>query len=154
MVLSHFRPVTHLTLCLREMSLNVTCTFASPQSSMHPVFKRFPVIILRAFTVYSSWQHVRYTVRALMSLYFHIPASFRFAYLCLLTSLTPFFKQSRRKIHFITKQQIAVFLTWRKTSCCKSYCSTVHFRRITSIYQPTNAHIISHKTLLKHFEIL
>ena len=34
----------------------------------------------------------------------------------------------------------------------KSYCSTVHFRRITSIYQPTNAHIISHKTLLKHFK--
>jgi len=33
---------------------------------------------------------------------------------------------------------------------CKSYCSTVHFRRITSIYQTTNAHIISHKTLLKH----
>ena len=29
----------------------------------------------------------------------------------------------------------------------KSYCSTVHFRRITSIHQPTNAHIISHKTL-------
>jgi len=29
----------------------------------------------------------------------------------------------------------------------KSYCSTVHFCRITSIYQPTNAHIISHKTL-------
>jgi len=28
-----------------------------------------------------------------------------------------------------------------------SYCSTVHFRRITSIYQPTNAHIISHKAL-------
>ena len=24
----------------------------------------------------------------------------------------------------------------------------MHFRRITSIYQPTNAHIISHKTLL------
>jgi len=38
--------------------------------------------------------------------------------------------------------------------CCKSYCSTVHFRRITSIYQPTNAHIISHKTLLKHFKTL
>jgi len=30
----------------------------------------------------------------------------------------------------------------------------VHFRRITSIYQPTNAHIISHKTLLKHFKTL
>jgi len=28
----------------------------------------------------------------------------------------------------------------------KSYCSTVHFRRIISIYQPKNAHIISHKT--------
>jgi len=36
----------------------------------------------------------------------------------------------------------------------KSYCSTVHFRRITSIYQPTNANIISHKTLLKHFKTL
>ena len=34
----------------------------------------------------------------------------------------------------------------------ESYCSTVHFRRITSIYQPTNAHIISHKTLLRHFK--
>ena len=28
------------------------------------------------------------------------------------------------------------------------------FCRITSIYQPTNAHIISHKTLLKHFKTL
>jgi len=37
-------------------------------------------------------------------------------------------------------------------SSFKSYCGTVHFRRITSIYQPTNAHIISHKTLLKHFK--
>jgi len=36
----------------------------------------------------------------------------------------------------------------------KSYCSTVHFRRITSIHQPTNAHIISHKTLLKHSKTL
>ena len=27
-------------------------------------------------------------------------------------------------------------------------------RRIASIYQPTNAHIISHKTLLKHFKTL
>ena len=36
----------------------------------------------------------------------------------------------------------------------KSYCSTVHFRRITSIYQPTNAHIISHKTHLKRFKTL
>jgi len=36
----------------------------------------------------------------------------------------------------------------------KSYCSAVNFRRITSIYQQTNAHIISHKTLLKHFKTL
>ena len=36
----------------------------------------------------------------------------------------------------------------------KSYCSTVHFPRITSIYQPTSAHKISHKTLLKHFKTL
>jgi len=36
----------------------------------------------------------------------------------------------------------------------QSYCSTVHFRRITSIYQPTNEYIISHKTLLKHFKTL
>jgi len=38
----------------------------------------------------------------------------------------------------------------------KSYCSTVDFLRITSIYQPKNAHIISHKTLLntlKYFDI-
>ena len=41
--------------------------------------------------------------------------------------------------------------TWKHY---KSYCSTVHFCRITSNYQPTNAHIISHKTLLKHFKTL
>ena len=28
------------------------------------------------------------------------------------------------------------------------------FRRITSIYQPTNSHIISYKTLLKHFKTI
>jgi len=36
----------------------------------------------------------------------------------------------------------------------KSYCSAVRFCRITSIYQPPNAHIISHKTLLKRFKTL
>jgi len=41
----------------------------------------------------------------------------------------------------------------KRCLCYKSYCSTVHFCRITSIYQPTNAHIISHKTLSKHFKI-
>jgi len=30
----------------------------------------------------------------------------------------------------------------------------VHFRRITSIYQPANAHLISHRTILKHFKTL
>jgi len=37
--------------------------------------------------------------------------------------------------------------------CYKSYYSTVHFCRITSVYQPTNAHIISHKTPLKHSDM-
>jgi len=36
----------------------------------------------------------------------------------------------------------------------RSYCRTAHFCRIASIHQPTNAHIISHKTLLKHFKTL
>ena len=42
----------------------------------------------------------------------------------------------------------------KKSVTYKSYYSTVHFRRITSIYQPTNAYIISYKTLLKHFKTL
>jgi len=46
-----------------------------------------------------------------------------------------------------------LLVNWNKWKY-KSYCSTVHFRRITSIYQPTNAHIISHKTPLKHFKTL
>jgi len=29
----------------------------------------------------------------------------------------------------------------------------MRFFRITKIYQPTNAHIISHKTLLKHSDV-
>jgi len=41
---------------------------------------------------------------------------------------------------------------WVKThlsykSYCKSYCSTVHFCRNSSIYQPTIAHRISHKRI-------
>jgi len=36
----------------------------------------------------------------------------------------------------------------------KSYCGTVHNRRITSIYQPTKARIISHKIFLKRFKTL
>ena len=43
-------------------------------------------------------------------------------------------------------------ITFGTKAHCKSYCSTVHFCRITSIYQPTNAHTISHKTLSKHFK--
>ena len=42
---------------------------------------------------------------------------------------------------------------WIIAKIFKSYCSTVHFRRITSIYQPMNAHIISHKTFLKHSDM-
>ena len=37
--------------------------------------------------------------------------------------------------------------------CTRCWNSNVAYR-ITSIYQPTNAHIISHKTLLKHFKTL
>ena len=43
---------------------------------------------------------------------------------------------------------------WVSNMTQESYCSTVHFRRITSIYQPTNAHIISYKTHFKHFKTL
>ena len=51
--------------------------------------------------------------------------------------------------------KIMLYCIFRRISLLsKSYCSTVHFRRITSIYQPTYAHIISHKTLLKHFNTL
>jgi len=46
------------------------------------------------------------------------------------------------------------FENLKKILWYKPYCSTVHSRRITSIYQPTNAHIISHRTLLKHFKTL
>jgi len=42
---------------------------------------------------------------------------------------------------------------WNLIFDYKSYCNTVHFCRITKIYQPTNAYIISHKTLLKHFKV-
>ena len=45
---------------------------------------------------------------------------------------------------------IFIYFCPLNTTECKSYCSTVHFHRITSIYQPTNEHIISHKTHLKH----
>jgi len=47
-----------------------------------------------------------------------------------------------------------VLCRFKQLYCYKSYCSTVHFRRISSIYQPTNAHIISDKTILKHFKTL
>ena len=51
--------------------------------------------------------------------------------------------------------KIMLYCIFRRISLLsKSYCSTVHFRRITSIYQPTYAHIISHKTLSKHFNTL
>ena len=42
----------------------------------------------------------------------------------------------------------------RVQSWYKSYCSIEHFFRITSIYQPTNANILSCKTFLKHFKSL
>jgi len=53
-----------------------------------------------------------------------------------------------RYAHWVTKARV------QTRAYNKSYCSTVHFCRITSIYQPTNTHIISNKTLLKHFKTL
>ena len=55
--------------------------------------------------------------------------------------------------HFSTSFLITFLflqINWRSGT----NCSTVRFCRITSTYQPTNAHIISHKTLLKHFKTL
>jgi len=48
-----------------------------------------------------------------------------------------------------------------RTITCINYTLNINlivapciFCRITSVYQPTNAHIISHKTLIKHFKTL
>ena len=42
-----------------------------------------------------------------------------------------------------TRYYRSLCCTHQQSSSYKSYCSTVHFRRITSIYQPTNAHIFT-----------
>ena len=39
---------------------------------------------------------------------------------------------------------------WRGHNTASGHCN----RKITSIYQPMNAHISSHKTLLKYFKIV
>ena len=63
--------------------------------------------------------------------------------------------QSLTLVYNAYKAQLsAILVKYFNITTDKSYCSTVHFRRITSIHQPTNAHIISHKTLLKHFKTL
>ena len=55
--------------------------------------------------------------------------------------------------HPTSKQKLSYFNgLFSHNAVCVVNCSTVHIRRITSIYQPTNAHIISHKTPLKHFK--
>ena len=51
----------------------------------------------------------------------------------------------------LIRLQVSLNCNHNFQSYCKSYCSTVHCRRISSIYQQTNAHIISHKT---HFQKL
>jgi len=55
---------------------------------------------------------------------------------------------------FFTVHTAMTYVIQEPSWSYKSYCSTVHFRRITSINQPTNAHIISYKTHLKHFKTL
>jgi len=57
---------------------------------------------------------------------------------------------SRMAFHrpVLNKQEQHTFTSFsnmNKHISYKSYFSTVHFRRITSILQPTNAHTISHK---------
>ena len=41
---------------------------------------------------------------------------------------------------------------FHKLSHCCIFFYVLYFCRITSIHQPTNAHILSYKTLLKHFK--
>ena len=55
---------------------------------------------------------------------------------------------------WISAGLLYAYIVDRAYTAFRSYCSTVHFRRITSIYQPTNVHIISYKTFLKHFKTL
>ena len=45
-----------------------------------------------------------------------------------------------------------MLLIIKEPTTCSYRPSKIH--KITSVYQPTNAHIISHKTLLKHFKTL
>jgi len=86
----------------------------------------------------------------------------------LLSRLTPYaeeiigdhqceFRRSRSTTdHIICIRQILEKKNGNTMKQCiiyKTYCITVHFRRITSIFQPTNAHTISHKTLLKHSDM-
>jgi len=59
----------------------------------------------------------------------------------------------RRRVYTKIIQKTLIILPLL-TFIDNAYCSTVHCRRITSIYQPTNAHTISYKTLLKHFKTL
>ena len=63
------------------------------------------------------------------------------------------YKYTRRQLkHAVTIMTYKYSLDIKTNKSC---CSIVRFFcRITSIYQPTNAHIISHKTLLKHFKTL
>ena len=58
-----------------------------------------------------------------------------------------------QNIHFVKHNYLTFFLNLNNDGY-KSYCSTVHFCSITSNFQPTNAHIISYKTLLKNFKTL
>jgi len=47
----------------------------------------------------------------------------------------------------------SILMGWEITeSVINLIVAPCFFCRITSIYQPTNVHIISHKTLLKHFK--
>ena len=59
-----------------------------------------------------------------------------------------FYTKSVEPYSMFGKQRDFLFVFLRR---CHEFTKR---RSITSIYQPTNAHIISHKTLLKHFKTL
>ena len=93
-----------------------------------------------------SLLHLVLMISANMVTLFRIRIEYRL-FLCLLTVISPRRLVCAHDVQYLVSGVGNVLLL-------KSYCSTVHFRRITSIYQPTNAHISSHKTHLKHFKTL
>ena len=56
--------------------------------------------------------------------------------------------------HIAVRNMYRIEINMHEKELCVKLVIYKHSVGITSIYQPTNAHIISHKTLLKHFKTL